>query len=84
MNTILVHDLTQENVAKYALHQSPILTTDNVTVVLDVLEALANASGPRQIDAFSTIMDDLLTELQKKENIHLLSQETGNVLSATF
>ena len=71
---------TQENVAKYALHQSPLLTNDNVTVVLDVLGALANTSGPRQIEAFNIIIDDLLTELQKDENIHLLSQETGNVI----
>ena len=41
---------TQENVAKYALHQSPLLTNDNVTVVLDVLGALANTSGHQNLE----------------------------------
>ena len=68
----------QENVAKYSL-QSSFLTSDNVTVVLEVLEALANVSGPKHIAAVNSIMNELLSELQKEQNIHLISEETGDV-----
>lgn len=68
----------QVNVAMFAL-QGPSLTSDNITVVLEVLIAMAAATGLRQVEAVTDVMDDLLHELQKQENLHLISETIGNV-----
>lgn len=70
--------MTQETVAEYAL-QSPVLTSNNVSVVLQILVALSNTSGSRQLAALSMILDDLVNKLQTEEGIYLVSVETGNV-----
>ena len=50
-----------------------------MTIVLDVLGALADSFGQRQIEALNTIFNDLLAQLQKEENIHLVSEKIGKV-----
>ena len=54
-------------------------SSQNVTVVVEILGALANSPGSRQIEAVNNIMHLLLLELEKKENIHLFSGPTGMV-----
>ena len=66
----------QESVAIYAL-QSP--SSQNVTVVLDILGALANSLGSRRLEAVNNIMLSLLLELEKQKNMHLFSEPTGRV-----
>jgi hypothetical protein len=66
-----------ESVAIYAL-QSP--SSQNVTVVLDILGALANSLGSRRLEAVNNIMLSLLLELEKQKNMHLFSEPTGRRL----
>lgn len=67
----------QERIAEKALEGS--LSSQNVTIVGDILTALANSSGQRQLESFSTIMMELLEQLGQEVNLHLMTAETGEV-----
>lgn len=65
--------------ATYALENS-LLTYENVSVILEVLNALANASSTwRIVESLMIIMDNFLTQLELIDNLHLISEHIGEV-----
>ena len=67
----------QERIAEEVLGGS--LSNQNVTTVGDILTALANSSGQRQLETFITIMKELLEQLGQEVNLHLMTAPTGEV-----
>ena len=69
---------SQEAIASHALEGT--LSGQNVTAVLEILTALSNSSGLTQTRALNHIMEELLQQLGKEENLHLVSEPTGRVM----
>ena len=67
----------QNYIAEDAL--TGLLSLQNVTIIAEILSALANSSGKEQLIAFTTIMTELLEQLGQEENIHLVTITTGRV-----
>lgn len=70
----------QESVVKDAL-QYP-LSSQNLAAILSILRVLANSSSSRQIEALNYLMEELLLQLEKQANFHLISELVGKVRSS--